>query len=59
MYSGDPGIGPPMGLTESGPILESIRFVKPANYKWRNSSQSVYMLDCYVLISRSIIKLMY
>ena len=29
-YSGDPEIGPPMGLTESGPILESVRFVKPA-----------------------------
>ena len=26
-YSGDPEIGPPMGLTESGPILESVRFV--------------------------------
>ena len=42
-----------MGLTESDPILESGRFVKPANYEWRNTSQSV------VLISRSIIKLMY
>ena len=31
IYSGDPEIGPPMGLTESGPILESVRFVKPAN----------------------------
>ena len=41
-YSGDPEIGPPMGLTESGPILESVRFVKPANYEWRNTSQSVY-----------------
>ena len=34
-YSGDPEIGPPMELTESGPILESVRFVKPANFKWR------------------------
>ena len=41
-YSGDPEIGPPMGLTESGPILELVRFVKPANYEWRNTSQSVY-----------------
>ena len=24
IYSGDPEIGPPMGLTESGPILESV-----------------------------------
>ena len=31
-----------MGLTESGPILESVRFLKPANYKWRDTSQSVY-----------------
>ena len=30
-----------MGLTESGPILESVRFVKPASYEWRNTSQSV------------------
>ena len=41
-YIGDPEIGPPMGLTESGPILESVRFVKPANYEWRKTSQSVY-----------------
>ena len=46
-YSGDPEIGPPMGLTESGPILESVRFVKPANYEWRDTSQSVYR---YVLL---------
>ena len=52
MYSGDPEIGPPMGLTESGPILESIQFVKPANYEWTDTSQSVH-------ISRSINKLMY
>ena len=32
-YSGDPEIGQLMGLTESGPILESVRFVKPANYE--------------------------
>ena len=38
-----------MGLTESGPILESVRFVTPANFEWRDTSQSVY-----VLISRSI-----
>ena len=33
-----------MGLTESGPILESVRFVKPANYEWRDTgtSQSAY-----------------
>ena len=42
IYNGDPEIGPPMGLIESGPILESVRFVKPANYEWRNTSQSVY-----------------
>ena len=42
IYSGDPEIGPPMGLTESGPILESVRFVKPANYELRITSQSVY-----------------
>ena len=41
-YSGDPEIGPPMGLTESGPILESVRFVKTANYEWRDTSQSVH-----------------
>ena len=34
--------GPPMGLTESGPILASVRFVKPATFKWRDTSQSVY-----------------
>ena len=32
-----------MGLTKSGPILESVRFVKPANYKWKDTSQSVYI----------------
>ena len=32
-YSGDPEIGPPMGLTERGPILECVRFVKPANFE--------------------------
>ena len=49
-----------MGLTESGPILESVRFVKPANYEWRNTSQSVYRyMPCYVLISMSNNKLMY
>ena len=42
MYSGDPEIGPPMELTESGPILESVRFVKTANYEWEDTSQSVY-----------------
>ena len=47
VYRGDPEIGPPMGLTESGPILESVRFVKPANYKWRDTNQSVYR---YVLL---------
>ena len=31
-----------MGLTESGPILASVRFVKPATFKWRDTSQSVY-----------------
>ena len=31
-----------MGLTESVPILESVRFVKPANYEWRDTSQSAY-----------------
>ena len=31
-----------MGLTESGPILESVRFVKPATFEWRDTSQSVY-----------------
>ena len=35
-------MGPPMGLTESGPILESVRFVQPASYEWRDTSQSVY-----------------
>ena len=42
MYSGDPEIGPPMGLTESGPIFESVRFVKPGNHEQRDTSQSVY-----------------
>ena len=41
-YSGDPESGPHMGLTESGPILESVRFVKPTNYELRDTSQSVY-----------------
>ena len=49
-----------MGLTESGPILESFRFVKPANYEWRDTSQSVYR---YALlradIEVAIIKIMY
>ena len=31
-----------MGLTESGPILESVRFVRPANFEWRDTSQPVY-----------------
>ena len=33
VYSGDLEIGPPMGLTESGPILESVRFVKAATFE--------------------------
>ena len=41
-YSGDPEIGPPIGLTWSGPILGSVRFVKPANFEWRGTSQSVH-----------------
>ena len=45
IYSGDPEIGPPMGLTESGPILESVRFVKPSNYEWRDTSQSDIKVD--------------
>ena len=45
-----------MGLTESGPILETVRFVNLATFEWRGTGQSVYM-PCYVLIS--IIKLMY
>ena len=40
--TGDPEIGPHMGPTESGPILESVRFVKPATFEWRCTSQSVY-----------------
>ena len=49
-----------MGLTKSGPILESVRFVKPANYEWRDTIVSLFIdMPCYVLISRSIIKLMY
>ena len=50
-----------MGMTESGPILVSVRFVKPANYEWRNTSQSVYTCR-YALLRvdiNSIIKLMY
>ena len=31
-----------MGLTESGPILESVQFVKPETFEWRDTSQSVY-----------------
>ena len=32
-----------MGLTESGPILESVvRFVKLANFEWIGTIQSVY-----------------
>ena len=31
-----------MGLTESGPILESVGFVRPASYEWRETSQSVH-----------------
>ena len=31
-----------MGLTESGPILESVRFVKPANLEWIDISQTGY-----------------
>ena len=31
IYSGDPEIGPPMGLTESVFILELVRFVKLVN----------------------------
>ena len=41
MYSGDPEIRPLMGLTESGPILESFRFVKPDNFEWRDTNLSV------------------
>ena len=44
-YSGDLGIGPPMGLTESDPILESVRFVKSANFEWRDTSQSDIKVD--------------
>ena len=42
IYSGDLEIGPPMGLTESDSILESGRFVKPATFELRDTSQSVY-----------------
>ena len=31
-----------MGLTKSDPILESVRFVKPATFEWRDTSQSVH-----------------
>ena len=32
-----------MRVTESGLILEPFyRFVKPANFEWRDTSQSVY-----------------
>ena len=31
-----------MRLTESGPILELVPFVKPANFEWRDTSQSAY-----------------
>ena len=40
-----------MRLTESGPILKSVRFVKPANFEWRDTSQSVYR---YALLSVDI-----
>ena len=29
-------------LTESGSILNFVRFVKPVNFEWRDTSQSVY-----------------
>ena len=32
-------------MTESGPILESVRFVKPANYESRDTSQSDIKVD--------------
>ena len=48
-----------MGLTESGPILESVRFVKPANYEWRDTSQSVYKYALLRVDIKSINKLMY
>ena len=31
-----------MGLTESGLIVETVRFVKPANFEWRDISLSVF-----------------
>ena len=33
-----------MGLTESGPFLELVRFVKPGNYEWRDSSYRYALL---------------
>ena len=47
-----------MGLTESGPILQ-FAFVKPASFEWRDIVSLFKDMPCYVLISRSIIKLMY
>ena len=39
-----------MGLTESGPVLESVPFVNPATFELRDTSQSVTDMPCYVLI---------
>ena len=36
-----------MGLTESGPILESVRFVKLANYEWKDISRWFSLIVSY------------
>ena len=48
LYSGDPEIGPPIGLTESCGILESVRFVKPVTFEWRDTSLALLRVDMKV-----------
>ena len=48
-----------MGLTKSGPILESVRFVKPAIMNGDILVSLFIDMPCYVLVSGLIIKLMY
>ena len=61
MYSGDPEIGPPMGLSESGPSHYRIGPICETSQFWMERILVSLLIDfpCCVLISRSIIKLMY
>ena len=46
--SEDAEMGPPMGVTESGPIFKSGRFVKPADFEWTVYRYALWPVDIKV-----------